>query len=335
MTSSVVKAAAYRSGEKLATPEEQGKEAIHDYTRKSDVLFTEILTPDNAPEWVRHRETLWNRVEASEKRKDAQLAREVEVALPRELSLDECKELLRGFIGDQFTSKGMVADVAIHSHKATDGKEHPHAHILLTLRPLDGEGFGQKAREWNDKELLKTWRKEWELAANAALVRAGHKARLDHRSLKEQGLERAPQETRGKIGNKLYKAGHEQARASSEIAKERHVAETRTASRAAYSATLTMQQARTHSNYSPRGLQSTYAPRWDMDALLWQWLGKGMEYAVDWAFAEMRLPTHTPLYPFTRTPAAHHRNEIHPAYDEPHRTHEHQKEHYYDRDMER
>jgi hypothetical protein len=145
MTGSVVKAAAYRSGERLATPDEQGKEAVHDYSRKSDVLFTEILAPDNAPEWVHERETLWNRVEASEKRKDAQLAREVEVALPRELSLDECKELIRAFVGEQFTSKGMVADVAIHSHKATDGGEQGNK--TLAIESIAWEPLMKMARE--------------------------------------------------------------------------------------------------------------------------------------------------------------------------------------------
>jgi len=101
-----------------------------DYTHKRGVQYTEILAPDGAPDWVYDRLRLWNAVEAVEKRRDAQLARQIEVALPVELDADGQRELLRDFVQRAFVSKGMIADLAIHRTM----KNNPHAHILLTLR---------------------------------------------------------------------------------------------------------------------------------------------------------------------------------------------------------
>ena len=108
---------------------------------------------------------LWNAVEHSEKRKDSQVAREVEVALPTELTLDQQRELVRSFARSQFVDAGMVADIAIHHAKG----ENPHAHILLTMRDIGPDGFGQKNRSWNDKALLQNWREAWEVQTNQAL----------------------------------------------------------------------------------------------------------------------------------------------------------------------
>mgnify|MGYP001028594740 CR=1 FL=1 len=179
-------AAAYRSGEKI-TDERTG--IVHDYTRKSGIDYTNILAPNNAPSWVHDRSSLWNQVEHSENRKDSQLCREVEVALPIELSSDENQRLVQRFIRDEFVRKGMVADVAIHHAQG----ENPHAHILLTTRHLETDGFGPKNRDWNKKDLLETWRKSWETHANRALENAGHKQKIDHRTLEAQGIERIPQ----------------------------------------------------------------------------------------------------------------------------------------------
>ena len=128
-------------------------------------------------------------MEHSEKRKDSQVAREVEVALPTELNLDQQRELVRSFARSQFVDAGMVADIAIHHAKG----ENPHAHILLTMRDIGPDGFGQKNRSWNDKALLQNWREAWEVQTNQALERAGHSVRIDHRTLAEQGIERIPQ----------------------------------------------------------------------------------------------------------------------------------------------
>lgn len=186
---SVVAMAGYRSGSAL-TDERTGR--TWDYTRKGGVEHTEIMAPENAPAWVFDRSELWNRVEAGEKRKDAQLAREIEISLPRELSADQCIDLVRAYVRTEFVHRGMIADFAIHRPRASDGGEQPHAHVMLTLRPLEGDGFGKKERSWNSDELLGHWREAWADAANAALARAGQEARIDHRTLKEQGVTREP-----------------------------------------------------------------------------------------------------------------------------------------------
>ena len=180
---SSVAAAAYRSGGRLRD-ERQGIE--HDYSRKGGVVHAEILAPENAPDWMRDRDRLWNAVEAVERRKDAQLAREIEVALPRELDRTARLELVRGFVGREFVGRGMIADLAIHEGRARDGREQPHAHVMLTMRELTGEGFGKKARDWNAPERLIGWREAWAREANGALERAGRAERIDHRTLEVQ-----------------------------------------------------------------------------------------------------------------------------------------------------
>jgi ATP-dependent exoDNAse (exonuclease V) alpha subunit len=200
---SIVAAAAYRSGTCLVE-EKTGK--VHDYSRKA-VEHTEILAPAGSPDWIYDRQTLWNRVEAIEKRKDAQLAREVEIALPRELTPEARLDLLRQFVREEFISRGMVADIGVHCPKARDGGEAPHAHVLLTLRPIEGEGFGQKAREWNDRQLLESWRGRWADAANHALERAAKEERIDHRSYAARGINREPEPKLGMTHQLMQKAG--------------------------------------------------------------------------------------------------------------------------------
>lgn len=184
--SSSVAAAAYRSGGRLRD-EREGVE--HDYSRKGGIVHAEVLAPENAPDWMRDRDRLWNAVEAAEKRRDAQLAREVEVALPRELAPPERLALVRGFVERQFVSRGMIADLAIHEGRARDGGLQPHAHVMLTMRELTGEGFGKKERAWNAPEVLVGWREAWAREANAALERAGRGERVDHRTLEAQRRE--------------------------------------------------------------------------------------------------------------------------------------------------
>lgn len=180
-------AAAYRAGSKIG---DARTGQIFDFSRKSGVDFTEILAPANAPDWVFKRSALWNAVEISEKRKDSQVCREVEVSLPVELTFDQQRELVRGFANSQFVNVGMVADIAIHHAKG----QNPHAHILLTMRDIGQDGFGQKNRAWNDKALLEGWRERWQHHVNRALEHAGHGdgVRVDHRTLEAQGLNREP-----------------------------------------------------------------------------------------------------------------------------------------------
>ncbi|NDW02534.1 MULTISPECIES: MobQ family relaxase [unclassified Salipiger] len=192
---SSVAAAAYRSGGRLRDAR-QGRE--HDYSRKGGVVHSEIMAPANAPEWMRDRDQLWNAVEAVEKRRDAQLAREIELALPRELDRESRLELLRGFVEREFVGRGMIADVAVHEGKARDGHGQPHAHVMLSMRELIGEGFGKKDRSWNAPDLLVGWREAWARDANRALERAGRSERIDHRSLDVQRAEAARQAERAR-----------------------------------------------------------------------------------------------------------------------------------------
>lgn len=184
---SVVHAAAYRSGGQL-TDERTGR--TYDYSRKEHVEHTEIMAPDDAPAWMHDRQTLWGAVERVEKRKDAQLSRELEITLPRELSPAQCVTLVRAFVRDHLVGKGMVADIAIHRPTASDGGAQPHAHVMLTMRRITEQGFGNKVRAWNEPQFLKSLRAEWANYANRALEKAGRDARIDHRRLTEQGNDR-------------------------------------------------------------------------------------------------------------------------------------------------
>jgi len=186
---SVVAAAAYRAGIKLR---DEVRDKIFDYGRRlKGVLATQILAPAGAPEWVFEPERLWNTVEQSEKRRDSQLAREFVLALPRELNRDAQLELAMDWARKELVSSGMVAHVSLHMPK--DGK-NPHAHILCPLRKIEGDHFSaKKPREWNDKKMLIHQRESWCEAENQALEKAGRPERVDHRSLKERGIDRQPQ----------------------------------------------------------------------------------------------------------------------------------------------
>lgn len=179
-------AAAYRAGARL-NDERRGE--VQDFSRRRGVAHAEILLPEGGAPWLADRERLWNHVEAMEKRADAQLAREINMALPHELSGADRLALVRAFVREQFTSRGMVADIAIHEpvpEKGDDPRNH-HAHILLTLRQGEAHGLRRvKTREWNSDAMLTGWRAAWEAHQNRALERAGHRVRVDHRSLPTQ-----------------------------------------------------------------------------------------------------------------------------------------------------
>ena len=161
----------------------------HDYTGKSDIYGSEILLPEGAPERMGDRTALWNEVERVEKRKDAQLSREVMIALPAELSHWQKQSLAREYVQAEFVGKGMIADIGYHDFDS----HNPHAHIMLTMRSVDREGFGKKKREWNKRPVITAHRQAWAEHANQALERAGYAERIDHRSLEDQGVERDPQ----------------------------------------------------------------------------------------------------------------------------------------------
>jgi Ti-type conjugative transfer relaxase TraA len=182
---SAVAAAAYRSRSSI---KDKRQGLTFDYTRKKDLAHSEILLPENAPARLADRPTLWNEVEQIERRHDAQLAREIELALPTELTLEQNKELVREFVQMNFVDQGMIADVAIHTKK-----DNPHAHILLTTREITQNGFGRKIRAWNSNAKLLYWREEWAKLQNQKLLLAGHDIQVDHRSFADRGIELIPQ----------------------------------------------------------------------------------------------------------------------------------------------
>ena len=180
---SVTAASAYRVAERI---EDRRTGLTFDYAAKGGVDHTEILAPDHAPDWVHDRSELWNRVEESETRKNSQVAREVRVALPDELTHAQRVALVRDYAQTQFVDRGMVADIALHAPGRAGDERNHHAHILLTTREVDADGFTTKNRDWNKVEVLEGWREAWARDSNAALERAGIEDRVDHRTLVAQ-----------------------------------------------------------------------------------------------------------------------------------------------------
>lgn len=216
---SIVCKAAYRSGEKLR---DDRLEKNFDYkARSQEVVHSEIVAPAGAPDWMASdRGRLWNAIEKVEKRKDSQLAREYIAALPVELNREQQIEAVRSWCEQEFTSKGYVADFSLH--KSKDGN-NPHAHILVTTRPVDDKtesGFGLKPStegKFNGrgdvghgaKDDLEVWRASWCKQENAALEAAGSDIRVDHRSLKAQGIDRAPEPKIGVDATAMKRRGKE------------------------------------------------------------------------------------------------------------------------------
>ena len=222
-------AAAYRAGVEI-TDERTGE--IHDYRRKAGVESAELFLPDGAPEWATDRAKLWNAAEQSEKRKNSTVAREFEVALPSELSADQRRKLAHDFARELVKRHGFSVDVAIHAPgKEGDTRNH-HAHILCTTRKLTAEGFTEKTRELDDRatgaQEVTHWREQWAGLTNAALERAGHAVRVDHRSLEMQGIDREPAihlgpsataiERRGEVSEKTQHHQERQQEAAGKVA---------------------------------------------------------------------------------------------------------------------
>ncbi|MFG6589431.1 MobQ family relaxase [Sulfitobacter sp. MOLA879] len=180
---SATAAIAYRVAERI---EDRRTGLTFDYAARGGVDHTETLAPDHAPDWVRDRSELWNRVEESETRKNSQVAREVRVALPAELTHAQRVELVRDFAQEQFVDRGMIADIALHAPGRDGDDRNHHAHILLTTREIGPEGFTTKNRDWNKVEVLEGWREAWARDSNIALERAGIEDRVDHRTLEAQ-----------------------------------------------------------------------------------------------------------------------------------------------------
>jgi Ti-type conjugative transfer relaxase TraA len=204
--SSAVASAAYRSGSRLR---DERLERSHHFSGKRGVVHSEVILPENAPEAWSDRERLWNDVEAFEIRKDAQLAREVEFAIPREMTRAQGIELARDFVQSEFVDRGMIADLNVHWDLAEDGMPKPHAHVMLTMRAVDEKGFGPKVRDWNRTEMVERWRERWAEIANERLAELDIDARIDHRSLEAQGIALEPQSQIGAPAKRIEDRGIE------------------------------------------------------------------------------------------------------------------------------
>ena len=230
----VVNSAAYISGQKLYN-DYYGQ--THDYTKKSGVVFTEILTPEFVPERLTDRETLWNEVEKVEKSKRAQLAYSFDIALQNELTLDENIELARAFCREQFVARGMIVDLAVHEGKSKneDEPDNPHFHVLCPIRPIEQNGkWGLKQRrvyeldedgnrirdqngefvfnavpttDWGSPETLEHWRQTWAELCNAKFAEKGLDVRIDHRSYERQGVDLLPTIHEGATVRAMEKKG--------------------------------------------------------------------------------------------------------------------------------
>jgi len=222
---SAIAGASYRSGEKL---QDKTTGQIFDFSRKQRILDSEILVPSNAPDWMKDREELWNQVETTETKSNARFAREYNIALPHELTQKENTDLVKEFCKKTFTDKGLVVDYAMHE---SDNPDFPntHAHLMGTTRFVDENGFTEKDREGNKKEALKDIRKDWELFVNAKLEKKEYENviesekfkekgiiiapetynRIDCRTLKEQGIDREPQQHMGKEATAMERRGEE------------------------------------------------------------------------------------------------------------------------------
>ena len=206
--SSAVASAAYRSGSRLR---DERLDRSHDFSGKRGVVHSEVMLPENAPAVWKDRERLWNDVEAFEARKDAQLAREVEFAIPREMSEAQGIELARDFARGEFVDRGMIADLNVHWDMAEDGSPKPHAHVMLTMRAVDEDGFGPKVRDWNRTEVIKRWRERWAELANERLAELDIDARIDHRNFEAQGIALEPQTQIGATAQRIEGEGIEGA----------------------------------------------------------------------------------------------------------------------------
>ncbi|MFY8144427.1 MAG: Ti-type conjugative transfer relaxase TraA [Caulobacter sp.] len=206
---SAVASAAYRSASRL---HDERLDRHHDFTGKSGVVHSEIMLPDGAAEEFSDRATLWNTVEAGEKRKDAQLSREVEFAIPREMDQAQSVELARDFVQHEMVDRGMVADLNVHWDIGPDGLAKPHAHVMLSMREIGEDGFGAKVRDWNRTELVEHWRQAWADHVNTRLAQLDIDARIDHRSLEDQGVDLEPQHKIGPAAGRMAGEGVETER---------------------------------------------------------------------------------------------------------------------------
>jgi hypothetical protein len=208
---SAVAKAAYRAAQCIVS-EYDGK--TNDYTRKKGVVFTEIMLPIHAPPEYANRSILWNAVEEIERYKTAQLAREFEIALPKELTAEQQRELVREYVKRNFVDEGMCADVAIHDTR----NGNPHAHIMFTMRAINLDGtWAAKSKnvngmkvptvDWNNHANSEIWRKDWARICNEYLEINDHAERIDHRSHKRRGIDELPGVHLGVAASQMERKG--------------------------------------------------------------------------------------------------------------------------------
>ncbi|BES85932.1 MobA/MobL family protein [Pectobacterium carotovorum] len=158
----------------------------YDFSHRSDLFHHQILAPVYAPAHIIESSTaLWNEVEKVERQKDGQTARYFDVAIPCELNNEDKIKLVVEYCQKNFVDKGMIADIAFHDLDSNN----PHAHVMLTLKPITADGFGKKERSWNDKKNVILWRESWSVIANRYLATTGSNERIDHRSIDAQHTE--------------------------------------------------------------------------------------------------------------------------------------------------
>ena len=230
---SAIASAAYRAGERLYS-EYYGE--YSDYTRKGGVICSDILLPSHAPPEYADRQTLWNAVEKAERGKNAQLAYSFDIALQNEFSLEENIALARQFLLENFVSRGMVVDFAVHQPDREDGGiPNPHFHVLCPIRPIEQNGkWGLKQRrvyeldedgnrirdadgkfvfnavpttDWGSPETLEHWREAWAEMCNAKFAEKGLDVRIDHRSYERQGVDLLPTIHEGATVRAMEKKG--------------------------------------------------------------------------------------------------------------------------------
>ena len=197
-----------------------------------DLVHSEISLPPNAPKEYADRATLWNAVELSEKGQKSQLARMLKASLPNEWSYELAEEVVRDYVQRNFVDKGMCADWAIHDSENDKGQRNLHIHVMLTLRPLTEKGeWGAKQKkvsgqqkvdkrnrkqwkchtventDWNSRENAKMWRKDLADTINATNEQLGIALHWEHRSFKEQGIDREPTIHIGAVANALERKG--------------------------------------------------------------------------------------------------------------------------------
>ena len=225
---SAVAAAAYQSGQRLQSEYDHKTKY---YRNKKEVIFSTVLVPKHAPRELMDRDTLWNSIERAESRCDAQLARRIVVALPKELTHFHNVLLIQQFCTEQFVDKGMIADIAVHDK----GDGNPHAHILLTMRPVAENGrwlpkcrmvydldeHGQKQKtangnwkchkeqtvDWDDRGNASVWRNEWEQLVNRYYEKLGHTERVSLHSFADRQMDELPTVHMGPAASRMEKRG--------------------------------------------------------------------------------------------------------------------------------